>query len=299
MGSGSSLLDIHQAAFVSPGYCASRFPVTHKRCRQERHQQQGATSRRTSSGMILLFRPDAAGRRQRSCVASCGGSSSNVGGGGGDGSARERQHDRFFMSLAQKMAPAERDSAAADAAEAAEAAGRPADYRVRARQYRGRVVNVPPLQSQEQQQQQWQLQQQQGCGSSRSSSSSSINSEDQPIASAVSGPEQPGGPNGSGLKRVSRGARAPVTKTNGDGGRSQDALNTFRAAGEGNSRDGSSSTGVREEEEEEAEFQTSSGRARRQRLRRRRERATMAAKKSLVKKVNRLRELYGQQPWWQ
>ncbi|CAM9627517.1 unnamed protein product, partial [Hapterophycus canaliculatus] len=294
MGSGSGSLGFHRIAFLSPGYCASSFPVTHKRCRQERHQHEGATSRHPSNSpnsRTQLLRPDTAGGRQRSCVAPCGGYGFSVreaGSGGGDGSTRERQHDRLFMSLAQKIAPAERDSAA-DAAGAAEAAARPADYRVNAsKQYRGRVVTIPPLQPQERRQQQWQLHEEQGSGSIGNSS----NRDKQPIVPAPSGTEQERRPSGGGLKGASSGARAPVTKTNGDSVRPAVAPYALRGAGESNSSDGDGSGASTETErvsEEEAEFQapgsTSSGRARRQRLRRRRERATMAAKKSLVKKV--------------
>ncbi|CAM9172475.1 unnamed protein product [Scytosiphon promiscuus] len=310
MGSCSGPLDLHRAAFVPPGYCAPSFPATHKRCRQERHQQQqqqqqGATSRHARSinhGMILLLRHDAAAsRRQGSCVTLCDGvlasCNGEAGGGGADGSARERQHDKLFMSLAQKMAPAERDSAA-EAAEATGAAARPADFLLNSRQYRRRVVTVPPLQSEEQQQQQqqpqWQLQQQQGY--ERSSSSSSSHSNHQHILAAASEPDQERRPSGGGVKRVSSGAGAPAAKINGDGGRSASASNVSGGVGGSTSSEGGGSGSNRgvdrmpEEEEEEAEFQTfgsasSSGRARRQRLRRQRERATMAAKKSLVKKV--------------
>lgn len=219
------------------------------------------------------------------------------------GAAGERRHDdRLFMFLGQEnmLSSAGRDAGAetgattqAAAAASAEAAVHATadDYCMDARKNDGREAATQLPKPREQPQRD---------GSRGSSSSISISSSRQPVPRTGLPPpsdsERPHRPNGDPLLlRSSSSSRAPkttttVATTDGDdgdisfAGASNAAL--FGGASRNSSRGSSSGGEAAAEQESEAGSATrSSGRARRQRDRRRRERATMAAKKSLVKKV--------------
>lgn len=282
MGTEPGYPVINRGAFVPPAVCASSSPVTtFKRCRQE----QGTTSRQPGRGrMMMMLLPDAVGTfaarrlRPRAPSWSCGGEGSG-GGGGGRGSEGERERDRMFMFLGrtQSMMAARRGSGSEAAAAAA--AGAAADeHFVNAQQYFGRVAVAAsaahPPQPQDHAVQRG--------GSSKKPS--------------VAGLVPPGSdrqqqrPNGGASSGGGRSQEHALSKVhaagiNGHSGRADGASNARHR--EASSRDCSSGEAGSETLLSVAapSNTTSSGRARRQRLRRRRERATMAAKKSLVKKV--------------
>lgn len=257
-GAGSEYHLLHRDAFVSPVVCASNSPITtFKRCRQE----QGATSRRPSSSRMTLL-PDAVGtaasRRLRPRAPSlvCGGE-----GGGRRGSAGERERGRLFMFLGQRQKKMAARGSGSEAAAAAAAAGAAADeHFVSAQQFYGRVAAAHPPQPQDQAHR--------GSSSNPSMTGLGGGSEQRPNGGAL----------GGGSTREHELSATHATEINGHigraGGASSAQLREEASFGSSSSRDSSAPAD-----------ETSSGRARRQRLRRRRERATMAAKKSLVKKV--------------